>query len=300
METKDNGPKITKSENSITIDGISVPKNADASVTNEDGKWVISFAPKKEEHIFKEGDIVAIECECQKRISIIKKIHENSIEFYFSLKIHDCGFCYPKEVTNFSSDWRFATEDEKHTLLVKMLERNMFWDAENKKVQTIKDGDVLYIKTMCNINYYSVFKGIKTEYKFGLVDNKTIVDHFGMNASDKLVYVNNNGLCHINKVSSIHFLSKASTDFLFQELARQKKLWWNGEEKKLEKYRFRAKEDEIYWYIDGEGCVTHGIDRRGYISDSRFELGNYFRTKEEAEDVAPKVKEFYNKIWNIS
>ena len=176
----------------------------------------------------------------------------------------------------------------------------MFWDNENKKVQTIKDGDALLIKTRYNKSYYSVVKGIISEYKFGLVDNKYIVYHFGMNASDALVCINNTGLCDIEDIVSIHFLSKGSTVFLLQELARQKKLWWNGEENKLEKYRFRAKEHEIYWYIDSEADVDYAFDSGGDISNIRFKIGNYFETKEEAELAAPKVKELYNKIWNIS
>ena len=40
MEIKDNSPKITKYKNSITIDGISVPENAEANIAKEDGKWV--------------------------------------------------------------------------------------------------------------------------------------------------------------------------------------------------------------------------------------------------------------------
>ena len=308
METQQNGPKITKSENSITIDGISVPENAEANIAKEDGKWIVSFAPKKEEPIFKEGDIVVNENKGgdvvvnkdSKWICIVKNVDGNCILYHILLSISKECYHIIQERIGSSPNWRLATEDEKNTLLVKMLERNMFWDAENKKVQTIKNGDALLIKTRYNQAYYSVVKGIKTEYKFGLVDTKTIVDHFGMNASDSLVYINNTGLCDIEDIISIHFLSKPSTDFLFQELERQKKLWWNGDEKKLEKYRFKAREGEIYWYIDGEGCVTHGTDRRGYISDLRFELGNYFETEEEANSVAPKVKELYNKIWNIS
>ena len=298
METKDNGPKITKSENSITIDGISVPKNADASITNEDGKWIISFAPKEEKPIFKEGDVVVDKD--SKWICIVKNVDGNCILYHILLSISKECYHIIQERIGSSPNWRLATEDEKNTLLVKMLERNMFWDNENKKVQTIKDGDALLIKTRYNKSYYSVVKGIISEYKFGLVDNKYIVYHFGMNASDALVCINNTGLCDIEDIVSIHFLSKGSTVFLLQELARQKKLWWNGEENKLEKYRFRAKKGKTYWYIDDYGRVRFCTENGDGLSNLRFELGNYFETEEEANSVAPKVKELYNKIWNIS
>ena len=300
METKDNSPKITKSKNSITIDGISVPKNAEANIANEDGRWVISFAPKKEKPIFKEGDFIVYEDNYSKSICIVKNIDGNRTYSHIAISISSHGYTLCSNTTYCNMAWELATEEDKHFLLVKMLEKGMFWDAENKKVQKIKNGDVLYIKTIYNTEYYSVFKEIKREYNFGLGNNKIIVDHFGMNASDGLVYINDGWLCDVDEIDCINFLSKSTTKFLFSELASQKKLKWNGEENKLEKIRFRAYKGEDYWHIDGEGRVVRCIDLGGELSDLRFELGNYFETEDEAKSVAPKVKELYNKIWTIS
>ena len=300
MEIKDNSPKITKYKNSITIDGISVPENAEANIAKEDGKWVLSFAPKKEKPIFKEGDIVVDEDNYSKYICIVKNIDGNRTSSHIALSISESGYTICSNTTCCNMDWELATEDDKHFLLVKMLEKGMFWDAENKKVQTIKNGDVLYIKTIYNTEYYSVFKEIKREYNFGLVDNKTLVDNFGMRESDGLIYINNSGVCNISEVYCINFLSNSTTKVLFSELARQKTLKWNVEKNKLEKIKFRAYKGTDYWYIDGCGCVTRTSDLGGDLSDLRFELGNYFKTKEEAEAVAPKVKDLYNQIWTIS
>jgi hypothetical protein len=59
--------------------------------------------------------------------------------------------------------------------------------------------------------------------------------------------------------------------------------------------RWRAKEGEIYWHVasNGDGEREGEI---GYILDNeRYELGNYFKTREEAEVMAEKVKELFKK-----
>ena len=52
------------------------------------------------------------------------------------------------------------------------------------------------------------------------------------------------------------------------------------------KKRWRAKYDEVYFYIDGYFKVTWGRDFQNIYGNWRYELGNYFKTEEEAEEYA--------------
>lgn len=57
--------------------------------------------------------------------------------------------------------------------------------------------------------------------------------------------------------------------------------------------RWRAERGRCYYYIDSE-CTAFGTyDYRCNEDNKRYELGNYFRTEEEAEEKAKKLKEFY-------
>ena len=51
--------------------------------------------------------------------------------------------------------------------------------------------------------------------------------------------------------------------------------------------RWRAEEGGIYWFIDSDftGKVRDLWDRRSTDENVRYNLGNYFKTKEEAEKV---------------
>lgn len=57
--------------------------------------------------------------------------------------------------------------------------------------------------------------------------------------------------------------------------------------------RCRAKEREEYYFIDGKCEIWSTIEEKKKVDKTFFELGNYFKTKEEAE----KVKEELDKFW---
>lgn len=50
-----------------------------------------------------------------------------------------------------------------------------------------------------------------------------------------------------------------------------------------------TEEPKEYWYIKHDGCVTITC---GGADDDMKEIGNYFETKEEAEEVAGKLRAF--------
>lgn len=60
----------------------------------------------------------------------------------------------------------------------------------------------------------------------------------------------------------------------------------------LEEYklpRWRAENNKTYLYIDDEMGIYEDSDCRGSVSENRYANGNYFRTREEAEEMRNKI-----------
>lgn len=62
------------------------------------------------------------------------------------------------------------------------------------------------------------------------------------------------------------------------------------EEQEKKCKRWRAQEDKDYWYIDSIYEIYKEFDRNDDYDNARYEIGNYFRLKEEAEKVVEKIK----------
>ena len=72
-------------------------------------------------------------------------------------------------------------------------------------------------------------------------------------------------------------------------------LQWNADDNRVEKIRWRAKKDGYYYYIN-RGLTTTNTTESGYNTDTiRYNVLNYFRTKEHAEEAARRVKETLRK-----
>lgn len=54
--------------------------------------------------------------------------------------------------------------------------------------------------------------------------------------------------------------------------------------------RWRAVKGGEYWFIDGIGAIDHFIDNLYHSDDARHAVGNYFRTREEAEADLAAIK----------
>ena len=58
------------------------------------------------------------------------------------------------------------------------------------------------------------------------------------------------------------------------------------------KRRWRAKTEKDYFYIDDSCRISVASDRDYYQDKARYCFGNYFKTKEEAENYAEYMKKF--------
>lgn len=55
------------------------------------------------------------------------------------------------------------------------------------------------------------------------------------------------------------------------------------EEKKPSRKRWRAEKNQEYWYIRSDGDVDDDIELHYEMDNWKYSIGNYFKTKEEAE-----------------
>ena len=54
--------------------------------------------------------------------------------------------------------------------------------------------------------------------------------------------------------------------------------------------RWRAEKDDDYYFIRAEGIVCFDRENEAIMDNSRYELGNYFETREEAEFEVERLK----------
>ena len=76
---------------------------------------------------------------------------------------------------------------------------------------------------------------------------------------------------------------------------KERGLRWNADEKRLEKIRWRAKVGEKYFFIDSKGAIKKAEERGCSDDYNRYAFGNYFRTYEQAKEVAKRIKEVSHK-----
>lgn len=116
------------------------------------------------------------------------------------------------------------------------------------------------------------------------------------------VYLRNNELHFLkSKMSfsyydyfpSYRFSTEEEKKIINSALA-EKGLFYNTKSKCIEKIRWRAKKDCMYHYIDfncpGPFCVNSHIEKFDCMDDYRFNVHNYFLTKEEAEKKLASIK----------
>lgn len=111
-------------------------------------------------------------------------------------------------------------------------------------------------------------------------------------------YVNVNNICYIDRIyfnkenlriDNMRPATEKEKQRLFDALAKEG-YRWNAKEKKIEKLpRWRAEIGGSYYSIGICGVINPN-DVRAASDDKNYEAGNYFKTREEAERVAKKIR----------
>lgn len=153
-----------------------------------------------------------------------------------------------------------------------------------EKVQEFKDGDILVALIngrRCNTFIYKGKneRGLRCYYAGLDMVNKLHINKFISSSwyCDKLLYA-----------------TEEEKQLLFDKM-REQGLKWNAEEKRVEKIRWRAKDGKKYFYVGNQGSVVIDIEGDYCIDEKRYEFGNYFRTSEQAEEAAKRMKEVLRK-----
>ena len=155
-----------------------------------------------------------------------------------------------------------------------------------EKEEEFKDGDILacaaYVDTTCPFIYketdekglHSYYVGLDFKNQLSICDNPDY--HWGS--------------------SVLRLATDEEKQLLFDKM-REQRLQWNAEKKRVEKIRWRAKRGEHYFVLYRTAfevdCYTESFDE---IDAKLYNCGNYFRTKEQAEEAAKRVKEVLHKF----
>lgn len=156
-----------------------------------------------------------------------------------------------------------------------------------KEEQEFKDGDVIiddYESRNFPYKIAMIYKGTKSKdggYKCYISRNL-------------LGLLSANSICCNVPNSRIRHATEDEKQQLF-DLMKKKGLKWNAEEKRVEKIRWRAKKGENYYFFDANLLVRSIDDTYSTFDNELCDAFNYFRTKEQAEEAARRVRETLRK-----
>ena len=147
-----------------------------------------------------------------------------------------------------------------------------------------KDGDFIFISYNNGERCVAVFKKIKDRIYY----------HVLLIYSGELLFYNSAS----KEWMCVRHATEEEKQKLFDAMAKDGKRW-NAEEKRVEDIktkRWRAKIGSNYWFLDAS---TNPVCENDYLSvddTSRYYSGNYFKTEEQAEAAAKKIKDFLKQI----
>ena len=73
-------------------------------------------------------------------------------------------------------------------------------------------------------------------------------------------------------------------------------LGWNPVLKKVEKIKWMPKRDKKYFYMSNWGEIFQKNYAHTILDDEQISIGNFFKTKEQAESAAERVKKLFAEI----
>lgn len=270
---------------------INLPKDKVAeniSVKTENGQIVVNY-DLKEKFDLKKGEIYFVETSDGNNVIYIhKSVVYNKIFCYVVFFLENTHIYFN------DLDWimdvsdivyfRPATFKEKKTLFNALAKEGKQWNAKKMCIEDIfdpKDGDFL----------------IKSKFVF-----------IYKNPVNPCFYQKVCG-CYCGQTESTLNLDKCSfwTDFegcryatesekqVFLEELKEAGYTWNTEKKCLEKYVWKPKYGEIYYYINADLKVHNRIFYNTIFDDNVIDVNNCFQTEEQAEKKAKELREILKK-----
>ena len=152
---------------------------------------------------------------------------------------------------------------------------SVVFEKEEEEVQEFENGDVL-----CSV-YNSTMLIFKEEYKD---HSNRFYTHYNTNHSSNEKW---------NK-DAFRLATEEEKQLLFDKM-KERGLLWNAEEKRVEKIKWKAEYGKGYFGIGSQGDLVAYTADGSRFDENLHELGNYFRTKEQAEEAVKRIKEVLRK-----
>ena len=141
-----------------------------------------------------------------------------------------------------------------------------------EKLEEFKEGDILH---SINTNRMLIFKKYRENSK--LLFSDYFNNARGSNSDDWFT-------------NKFRLATEDEKQALFDKMKAQG-LRWNAEEKKVEKIRWRADVGVKYYFVDSLLDVLYIKECWSSLCNKHYSARNYFRTEEQAEEAAKRVKE---------
>lgn len=90
--------------------------------------------------------------------------------------------------------------------------------------------------------------------------------------------------------TTLRYATEEEKQLLFDTM-KKKGLRWNAEEKRVEKIRWRARRNEIYYYVKEDLEVANTIETYNPCDNKRWNDLNYFKVEGQAEQAAKRIRE---------
>ena len=145
-----------------------------------------------------------------------------------------------------------------------------------EKQEEFKEGDILH---SINTNRMLIFKKYRENSK--LLFSDYFNNARGSNSDDWFT-------------NKFRLATEDEKQALFDKMKAQG-LRWNAEEKKVEKIRWRADVGVKYYFVDSLLDVLYIKECWSSLCNKHYSARNYFRTEEQAEEAAKRVKETLRK-----
>lgn len=141
-----------------------------------------------------------------------------------------------------------------------------------EKQEEFKEGDILH---SINTNRMLIFKKYRENSK--LLFSDYFNNARGSNSDDWFT-------------NKFRLATEDEKQALFDKMKAQG-LRWNAEEKKVEKIRWRADVGVKYYFVDSLLDVLYIKECWSSLCNKHYSARNYFRTEEQAEEAAKRIKE---------
>lgn len=161
------------------------------------------------------------------------------------------------------------------------------FSPQQEPEQNFKDGDVLIDEVKSSMFPHKVifiYKGKRTLENY---------DSYVLRSLSGSLLLNSRSCGHDR--CKVRLATEEEKQELF-DLMKEKGLYWNAEERRVEKIRWRAEKDETYFTICGDLSISDTKDLDWEIDNRYHNLGNYFRTEEQAKAAAEAIKETLRKF----